>query len=77
MLMANKQIKRYSKLFVIKEIQIKISMREFPGGQVIRTQHFHCQGPRFNPSQGTKILQGELRGLEVNFKIKLKKIKPQ
>ena len=22
---------------------------EFPGSPVVRTLHFHCQGPRFNP----------------------------
>ena len=30
---------------------------EFPGGPVVRTPSFHCQGPGFNPGQGTKIPQ--------------------
>ena len=30
---------------------------EFPGGPVIRTQHFHCQGPGLIPGQGNKIPQ--------------------
>ena len=31
--------------------------REFPGGLVIRTQHFHWHGPGSIPGQGTKIPQ--------------------
>ena len=31
--------------------------REFPGGPVVRTQFFHCQGPGSIPGQGTKISQ--------------------
>ena len=34
----------------------KMGSREFPGGPVIRTRCFHCQGPGF-PGQGTKIPQ--------------------
>ena len=31
---------------------------EFPGGPVVKTLCFHCQGPRFNPwLGGTEILQ--------------------
>ena len=26
--------------------------REFPGGSVVRTPHFHCCGSRFNPWSG-------------------------
>ena len=25
---------------------------DFPGGPVVRTLHFHCQGPGFNPWSG-------------------------
>ena len=25
---------------------------EFPGGPVVRTPHFHCRGPQFNPWSG-------------------------
>ena len=27
----------------------KVYFREFPGGSVVRTQRFHCQGPGFSP----------------------------
>ena len=30
---------------------------EFPGGPVVRTQRFQCQGQGSNPGWGTKILQ--------------------
>ena len=30
----------------------KGEMREFPGGPVVRTPHFHCRGHRFNPWSG-------------------------
>ena len=29
--------------------------REFPGGPVVRTRCFHCQGPGLVPGRGTKI----------------------
>ena len=35
----------------------KKNLREFPGGPVLRTPHFHCQGPGSIPGQGTKIPQ--------------------
>ena len=35
---------------------------EFPGGPVIRTQHFHCRGPGLIPGWGTKIPQAVRRG---------------
>ena len=31
---------------------LKQECREFPGGPVVRTRHFHCRGPEFNPSLG-------------------------
>ena len=31
--------------------------REFPGGPLVRTPSFHCQGPRFNPWSRTKSPQ--------------------
>ena len=34
------------------EIYQKINAREFPGGPGVRTQHFHCCGPRFDPWSG-------------------------
>ena len=30
------------------------SVQEFPGGPVVRTRHFHCQGPDSILGQGTK-----------------------
>ena len=35
---------------------------EFPGGPVVRTLHFHCRGPGFNPGWGTKIPQAVRHG---------------
>ena len=35
-----------------------VRTREFPGGPVVRTLHFHCRGPRFKiPGRDTKIPQ--------------------
>ena len=36
--------------------------REFPGGQVVKTQHFHCHGLGSIPGRGTKILHASLCG---------------
>ena len=30
--------------------------REFPRSPVVRTRHFHCGGPRFNPWKGTRTI---------------------
>ena len=30
----------------------KIKIREFPGGPVVRSPSFHCQGLRFDPWSG-------------------------
>ena len=38
------------------------NLGEFPGGPVVRTQHFHCRGPGSIPSRETKILQAAWRG---------------
>ena len=46
-------------LNIAKTVDLKNSW-EFPGGPVVRTLHFHCQGRRFNPWLGTKISQAEL-----------------
>ena len=32
---------------------------EFPGGPVVRTQHFHCPGSGSIPGRGTKIPKAE------------------
>ena len=52
----------------IKVRCIKNANREFPGGPVVRTPHFHCRGPRFDSltGQGTKILQAARRGQKKN-----------
>ena len=42
----------------------KIGEREFPGGLVVRTQHFHCHGPGSIADQGTEILQVTCRSQE-------------
>ena len=43
----------------------------FPGGPVVRTPRFHCQGCRFDPGRGTKVLQamrcGQKKKKEGNF----------
>lgn len=33
------------------------SLRETPGGPLVRTPRFHCRGRRFNPWSGTRIAQ--------------------
>ena len=35
----------------------KTQRREFPGGLVVKTRHFHCRGSGSIPDQGTKIPQ--------------------
>ena len=37
------------------------TLREFPGGPVVTTARFHCQGPGSIPGQGTKIPQATWR----------------
>ena len=51
-----------------------IKNKEFPGGPVVRTQHFHGRGPGFNQS-----LLGELRSRKPQgtAKTKRKKNRPQ
>lgn len=43
-------------------VVFKSKGREFPGGPVLLTLHFHCKGPRFDPSWRTKVLQAEGHG---------------
>ena len=50
---------------------------EFPGGPVVRTCHFHCQGPGFNPSRGTKIPQATRCVQKNKHTNKRPKIKPE
>ena len=42
----------YFMLFIFY-YSLKIKLREFPGGPVVRTPHFHCQGPGFSPWSGS------------------------
>ena len=46
------------KLCCTKESDI---LWDFPGGPVVRTQHFHCWSLGSIPAQGTKILQAMWR----------------
>ena len=40
----------------ISDKKISLKNLEFPGGPVVRTQHFDCCEPGFNPWSGDKIL---------------------
>ena len=41
----------------IKQMRLKIILREFPGGLVVSTWCFHCWGHGLIPDQRTKIPQ--------------------
>ena len=41
---------------------LKIVIREFPCGPVVRTRYFHCHDLGSIPGQGTKILQAIQQG---------------
>ena len=47
----------------------KIFSREFPDGPVVRTWHFHYQGPGSIPGRGTKILQATQPNKKNHFQI--------
>lgn len=40
-------------------VVFKSKGREFPGGPVLLTLHFHCKAPRFDPIWRTKVPQAE------------------
>ena len=48
-------IKKIWYLYNGKLFNLKKRRREFPGGPVVRSQHFHCWGPGSIPGRGTKI----------------------
>ena len=52
---------------VKNKLKKKAKRREFPGGPVVRTPHFHCRGPGLNP------LVGEPRSCSQKQKKKKKK----
>ena len=41
---------------------LKLVIREFPCGPVVRTRYFRCHGLGSIPDQGTKILQAIQQG---------------
>ena len=49
----------------IKEMQMKITKKELPGGPVVRTRRFHC-GRGSVPGRGTRIPQAAWHGQEIN-----------
>ena len=53
------QVTQHGQKLKIKEKKKKTNYfkvhRNFPGGPVVRTQHFHCQGPGSIPAWGTKV----------------------
>ena len=40
---------------IISYFVLEVSIRDFPGGPVVKTSRFHCKGHGFIPAQGTKI----------------------
>ena len=45
-----------SQFYIWKSIKVLCQNKgDFPGGPVVRTWCFHCQGPGLIPGQGTKI----------------------
>ena len=45
--------------------------REFPGSPVVRTLHFHCEGPGSIPGRGTKILQSHMAQPKKKKRVKI------
>ena len=52
---------------------VKTWKREFPGGPVVGTHHFHCHGSGSIPGQGTKILQAMRHSKKTNKQTKQNK----
>lgn len=53
-------------------VVFKSKVREFPGGPVLPTLHFHCKAPRFDPSWRTKVPQAEGHGQKKKIVLNLK-----
>ena len=41
-----------TRIYLVGATVRKQKSRESPGGPVVRTPHFHCRGPRFDPWLG-------------------------
>ena len=48
----------YDHILIVKNANNKEIYREFPGGPVVRTWHFHCPGSGSTPGWGTEIMHG-------------------
>ena len=49
------QVKRYSTTQIIREMQIKTTVRDFPGGPVVKNPPYNAGDVGLIPGQGTKI----------------------
>ena len=54
--MESKKMKQMN-VFTKQTLRKHTHVCEFPGGPMVGTQCFHCQGPSLVPDQETKILQ--------------------
>ena len=52
-----KQVNVFTKQKQTLRLRKQTHICEFPGGPLVGTQYFHCQGPSLVPDQETKILQ--------------------
>ena len=59
--MASRHVKRLN-IVCCRELQFKRTVREFPGGSVVRIRHFHCHCLGSTPGWGNKIPQATQHG---------------